>query len=115
MRLGGATFSWGVSEVPVTGGHEPVGNPFEDGERLELLWYDAVAQRRAVLDRLRTLIGPNLELHRVGDVPSDLLDLHEALSRCTSRCLELGRRWDVARSRQQAAAKTSTPEAPDAV
>jgi hypothetical protein len=96
-------------------GHRPANDPFEDGERLELLWYDAVAQRRAVLDRLRTLIGPNLELQRGGDVPPDLLDLHEALSRWTSRCLELGRRWAAARSRQHAAGKTSTPEASDAV
>lgn len=84
-------------------------DPFEDGERLELLWYDAVAQRRAVITRLQLSLGVNLELRSEGDVPPDLLELHEALLRCTGSCIELRRRWDSALSRQYVAVKKSTP------
>jgi hypothetical protein len=76
-------------------------DPYDACERLELTFYEALAQRRAILDALRQRLGHDLNLTTDLGFGSDLVELHEALLRRTKRCIEITRQIELAEDKAQ--------------
>src|SRR5438046_2174199 len=75
---------------------QQINDPYHDCECLELVAYEALAQRSAVLRKIRASIGQDLEfgLHLSSDC--DLVELHKALLQQTKRCVEVIRNLEAA-------------------
>lgn len=71
-------------------------NIHDECECLELLAYEALAQRSAILRKLRTEIGTDMEFGLDLPSASDVVALHKALLKQTTRCVDIIRRREAA-------------------
>jgi len=79
--------------------------PFDDGERLEMEWYEAVARRRAIIRKLQLALGSDLALDPSSGVLPNLVQLHEDLLSSAVELTRIRTAWEVARSRQRVASE----------
>lgn len=75
---------------------EPAANTYDECECLELAGYEVLAQRSAILRNIRAEIGIDMEFELNLPSASDLVGLHKALLKQTTRCVEIIRRLEAA-------------------
>jgi hypothetical protein len=79
------------------GSFRQANDAYDDSECLELIAYEAFAQRSAILREIRASIGFDMELRLDLNLSDDLVELHKALLQQTVHCVEIARNLEAAR------------------
>lgn len=66
---------------------EQTGAPYDASECLELMAYEALARRNAIVRRLQAELGHDLEFRIDLVSAADVVELHRALLKETTRCV----------------------------
>jgi hypothetical protein len=90
-----------MGEISVKRRLQQLSDPYDECERLELIAYERLAHRSAILHKLRSTLGPDLELKTDPLFGAEILDMHNALLRQTRQCVELLRDLDAAKRKSK--------------